>query len=245
MGGLGNQLFQMATCIGYAKSHGIDYCIPKHTLNDSVWKPYFFENIKYCDKELVGEVFREIGHLFIEIPHYEERNIILYGYFQTEKYFINDKKLLRQLFGFDTLQTKYDRCAIHIRRSDYLKYPTKHPVITNDYLREAQNVMLSNAVFDFIVFSDDIEWAENEMMRFDAANYTFIENGDAIKDLKLYSSCQHHIISNSTYSWWGAWLSFNHNSITITPHEDNWFGLGNKHLDVSDLIPKNWLKIKY
>lgn len=252
MGGLGNQLFQMSACIGYGKENGIDYCIPKHTLNDEVWKPYHFEKLNYCtgipQRDII--VYKEESHSFTPIPsNFNQKNIILQGYFQSYLYFKDYRKEILELFGFDNLKIKKGICSVHIRRGDYLKYPTKHPEVSlHNYIAKAIGNMIEyNKILNFMVFSDDIEWCKRNIKseKLYPIIIDFVEQGEALSDLKKMSEYEHNIIANSTYSWWGAWLNNNPDKIVICPDESNWFGIDNKHLDVSDLLPKEWYRIKY
>lgn len=102
-------------------------------------------------------------------------------------------------------------------------------------------------ILDFLVFSDDIEWCKRNIPseKVNPINIRFKEQGEALLDLKEMAECEHNIIANSTYSWWGAWLNNNPNKVVVTPDEENWFGVDNKHLDVSTLLPKEWIRVKY
>lgn len=244
-GQLGNQLFQYAAVLSTSLKYDIPYCIPKHTLNDKVWKPYSFENINYCDIELIGsKIWKEPSHAYHEIPK-PEGNLIFDGYMQSYEYFQDYLPEIRKSFGFDDLPTNYDTVSIHVRRSDYLKYPTKHPVVTLEYLKKAVNLIEGDCYFE--IFSDDLEWCKQNLNKefFDDREFDYVPVGDAILDMKYMAMAEHNIIANSTYSWWAAYLNNNPDKIVVTPDESNWFGRDNKHLDVSDLLPKEWVRIKY
>lgn len=233
-GRLGNQLFQKAAAIGYAIKHGHDY----------ITCPWHTNNTLRTGNPLT---LKEGGHNFQELPYehkWAQRAIVLDGYWQSARYFNHCREEVLNAFAFHW-ELKKGWCSIHIRRGDYLKYPDKHPVVTMDYLRAAMaNMSLHFGIDRFMVFSDDLIWC---IEQFSGLPYEFLYSTDhtEVEDLELMSSCQHHIISNSTFSWWGAWLNQNPDKVVISPSKDNWFGPGNKHLDTSDLIPESWIQIKY
>ena len=130
-----------------------------------------------------------------------------------------------------------------MRRGDYVsnkKTNSMHGVCSLDYYRNAIKTILKrveNPVF--FVFSDDIAWVKNNLV-IDAPN-VFIDHNSCMEsynDMRLMSLCQHHIIANSSFSWWGAWLGTNSNKIVIAPKQ--WFA-HTKSTD--DLIPVAWLKL--
>ena len=90
---------------------------------------------------------------------------------------------------------------------------------------------------NFLIFSDDIVWCKNNFV---GDKFIFIEGEEDYIDLWLMSLCNHNIIANSSFSWWGAWLNKNNNKTVIAPK--NWFG-PNKKLDPTDLYCKDWLVI--
>ena len=90
---------------------------------------------------------------------------------------------------------------------------------------------------NFIIFSDDIKWCKNNFI---GDKFTFIEGEKDYIDLWLMSLCNHNIIANSSFSWWGAWLNQNPNKKVIAPI--NWFG-PEKKLNPKDIYCKNWIKI--
>lgn len=240
-GRLGNNLFQKAAAIGYAMKHGIEYNIcPWYTKNTiNYGHPYYI---------------KEAGHQYQELYFHEElrySRIMLDGYWQSVHYFAHCREEVLKAFGYPW-ELKEGSCSIHVRRGDYLKYPDKHPVVSMEYIKEAIYTVNCNnemacpkaAPLKFMVFSDDIPWCIDH---FSSLPYHFHYSIDQTpeEDLIDGSCCEHNIISNSSFSWWQAWLNQNPNKVVISPSKNNWFGPGNVHLDTSDLIPESWIQIKY
>ena len=90
---------------------------------------------------------------------------------------------------------------------------------------------------NIVVFSDDIPWCKENLI-FD--NIIFIEGNKDYEDLWLMSLCEHNIIANSSFSWWGAWLNENKNKKVVSPL--NWFGQ-QSNTNQSDIVPESWIKI--
>lgn len=248
-GRLGNNLFQYAATIVASLKYNTTYCIPKHTLNDKIWKPYYFEGVNYCDNTegiYTVRIWKEYSHAYNEIPKPDHRLFILDGYFQSYLYSQDYLPELRKLFGFET-DMIIRAASLHIRRGDYLTLAEHHPVVTMDYISQALSIVRNNGTKQIMCFSDDIDWVMENVNEniFPDLEFTYIHPTDEVEDLKTMAKCEHNIIANSSYSWWGAYLNNNPDKIVITPDESNWFGVKNRHLDVKDLLPKKWLKIKY
>lgn len=234
-GRLGNNLFQKAAAIGYATKHGYNYYLSTN--------PHF-------NKRPIS--LRENGHQYQELPKLYGDSILLDGYWQSEKYFAHCREEALKAFGFNWMPVFPDTCAIHVRRGDYLLYPDKHPVVTVEYLTQAiGEIIRVTDVRHFMFFSDDIAWCK-KLVAHDLHpsivfgwKFDFSEGRTETEDLELMSSCQHQIISNSTFSWWGAWLNQNPDKVVISPSKHNWFGPGNAHLCTDDIIPDSWIQIKY
>jgi hypothetical protein len=177
----------------------------------------------------------------------------LSGYFQTEKYFkdLRDQILLQ--FSFKSLykdsaeayiQTiRKDNkdaiiASIHVRRGDYVMYPDYHPPCSFSYYNNAiEKLLEENSNVIFLVFSDDVEWCKSE---FKDSIYIVSELGNHYTEMCAMSLCDHNIIANSSFSWWGAWLNESANKKVIAPSV--WFGPAmNKNTD--DVYCKNWIKI--
>lgn len=249
-GRLGNFLFQTAAAIGYANKHGLEFSAPSQT-NDEYWNPLYLQHLVNPNyvQGIEDILINENGHHYQELPFEEEwrdKQIVLNGYFQSEKYFEHCKDLVLKLFNYPHI-TELLTCSIHVRRGDYLKYPTKHPPVTKEYITKAMELVLEkdNSVAEFAFFSDDLDWCRSEFGSEYMGCLVSYRSNDIETDLVKMSMCEHNIISNSTFSWWGAWLNQNPDKIVVCPHEDNWFGIDNKHLDVKDLYPKDWHRVKY
>jgi hypothetical protein len=163
-------------------------------------------------------------------------NIDLQGYFQTEKYFKHIEDEIREDFKFkdDLLELcksfiTEDTISLHIRRGDYVTNPN-HPVQPLSFYEEALGKLPKRPV---IIFSDEPEWcAEQEL--FSGDEFMISEGNTADFDLCLMSMCSYHIIANSSFSWWGAWLA-EHNQV-IGPKL--WFGPDGE--DPTDIYQKEW-----
>ncbi|MFZ6027456.1 MAG: alpha-1,2-fucosyltransferase [Chloroflexota bacterium] len=198
--------------------------------------------------------FRENGSfdpLFLKAP----ANVYLHGYFQSERYFAANTALLRKEFSFRNEPTETNRkiarqikatqaVSIHIRRGDYVSDTHTHQVhgvCSLEYYEESVKRVTSKVMAPhFYVFSDDPVWVRENLHI--EQPVTFISNNSpdqAHEDLHLMSLCQHHIIANSSFSWWGAWLNPNPDKIVMAPQR--WYNDPNK--DTRYLLPETWVKV--
>lgn len=235
----GNQMFMISAVIGYSIKHKMNYFIPQQTIAPHVWKTHFPQ---FPTGKTIGNFFhyKETEHYYQEIP--AKQNIIIEGYFQSEKYFDHCRQEIIEAF-----QIPYKKLegfvSIHVRRADYLKYPDKHPVVTYEYISEAVKLFIEKGYSSFVVCSDDIQWCRSNLKPLElfGATFSYSHNKEPIADLALMSCCEHNIISNSSFSWWSAWLNQNPDKKVIAPKI--WFGNGNSHLNTKDLLPESWIKI--
>jgi hypothetical protein len=252
MGGLGNYMFQLAATYAYGMEHNKEVVFNalessgphKHlsAYSDNVFKGIDLHHTRQGNYTQLNEVHFNYN----ELPKIDN-NVLLYGYFQSEKYFSNIKDEIREMFT--NYQVKMDNklnyifkndvtCSVHVRRGDYLKHPNHHPTQNMSYYIEAMDKMSKNTTF--IVFSDDIDWCKENFASYNR-NYIFMENNKDYEDLYYMSKCNNNIICNSTFSWWGAWLNNSANKIVVAPKK--WFGSALSTHNTDDLYCENWVKI--
>lgn len=179
----------------------------------------------------------------------------LEGYWQSERYFADAAKAVRKEFVFanepvgrnaELAREIAARTAVsvHVRRGDYASDPATHAahgLCPIDYYRCAI-AWIAARVRDplFVLFSDDPEWTRAHL---DAGPGTLVidHNGprDGAEDLRLMSLCRHHVIANSSFSWWGAWLAPDPHKIVVAP--ERWFP--DRTRDTRDLLPGGWVKL--
>lgn len=251
-GRLGNQMFQFASLKGIARNRGFQYCIPP-TKNQNEWtdhqlfNPFKLSNttqlnIQYIDLDRPTVFEKEFSfneNLFNSCPDW----VSLQGYFQTEKYFKHIKDEIKGDFEFkdeildpckEMMSNVDNPIALHIRRTDYVNNQN-HTVLKMTYYERALKEFDSNSTV--LVFSDDPQWCNEQEMFLDD-RFLIAEGNSNYVDLCLMTLCTGHIIANSSFSWWGAWLS--EGKKVIAP--SGWFeGSENKHLDTKDLIPNDWI----
>jgi hypothetical protein len=263
IGRMANQMFQICCCISYALKHGLEYHIPAHTLNDNVWKPIFthLENPKWNEDEHQGAI-SESKHSFDEIPSpqvlkdiYQDiypfkvpyLNIVIEGYRQSIKYFEDYLPEIRKAFGFDYTVKKEGWVALHKRLGDYKNYPTKHPIITDEYISKALSILKEKGYSKCIVFSDEINECQQTINSGIYPDWFFGYSiyKTELQDFQSMLECESFIISNSTFSLMAAILSESKDKICISPSSENWFGVDNGHLDTSTIIPDSFIQIKY
>lgn len=267
-GRLGNQMFQFAGTYGIAKKLGYNVSFPIENI-DEIKIEHFLDGVnrecifdipkvfKLNNKILKPkeEILSQVQYTIPE-PHFhyseEYLNIPdgcdLQGYFQSEKYFKHVEEEIRELFIFkDEIKETANKLfptfenetvSIHLRRGDYINQQQFHPVCPPEYYVNAlQN--FTNKNYHFIIFSDDIEYCK-ELFE-DQENIHYINNKDPYIDMCLMSMCDHNIIANSSFSWWGAYLNKNENKQVIAPKQ--WFGPFYQNTKTDDLYCNNWIKI--
>lgn len=226
---------------------------------------YFKVNIQQCSVlqriksclpfSAPGMVFRETAFVFDERLLSLKPPVYLDGYWQTERYFIHNSEALRRDFtshqqldgknGKMLSQIKATNAvSLHIRRGDYIsdsKTNNFHGVCSLEYYHAAVHIIAERVENPHIfIFSDDHEWAMNNLDFKYPSTLVDINSGDqGILDMVLMCQCEHHIIANSSFSWWGAWLNPSPEKIVIAPK--SWFR--NAPHDTSDLLPKAWITL--
>jgi hypothetical protein len=181
-------------------------------------------------------------------------NVCLDGFWQSEQYFCDIRDTLKREFTLrhglsDADQALADTIvsstavSLHVRRGDYLTNPhaaRHHGSCDLDYYRQAVDFIRKNcATPHLFVFSDDPDWT-GANLRFDLPT-TYVSGGDqsAGRDLMLMRLCRHHIIANSSFSWWGAWLADDPAKVVLAPAR--WFADPSR--DDSAIIPDTWLRL--
>jgi len=252
-GGLGNQMFQIATTCAYAKRFNFtprfdfNRCVTSHQgFSSQKYINNLFKNLTYLDISKINfnNYFKEPKHSFTPIPKHNN-NLFLDGYFQSEKYFKDFKTDIKNIFKLDekyygkinkfitTLPNQNNLTALHVRRGDYLKFPGIHDMCTLEYYNQAMDIIGDG---NFIVVSDDMNWSRNNIK---GENIHYSPFTDELDDLLLISSCKNKIIANSSFSWWGGYISAGTSKV-IAPKK--WFGVSGPK-EQSDIIPSNWIKI--
>lgn len=256
-GRLGNQMFQYASLKGIAANRGFDFCIPPENVfgvsdpnvKNSTTNIHNTFNISWVKTELPNnKIVNESGFDFDEdLFNICEDNIDLLGYFQSEKYFKHIESEIRKDFSFSNLLVKdcnefiesidsnKEVISLHIRRGDYLNLQSYHPTPPIEYYQEALKRFPDIPV---LIFSDDANWCLNQKA-FDSDRFLISESNAADFDMCLMAMCKYHIIANSSFSWWSAWLSGSDN--VIAPK--NWFGPSLTHFNTKDLYLDTWEKI--
>ncbi|BAC09868.1 alpha-1,2-fucosyltransferase [Thermosynechococcus vestitus] len=180
-------------------------------------------------------------------------NVYLEGYWQSERYFSNIADIIRQQFRFvepldphnaalmDEMQSGVS-VSLHIRRGDYFNNPQMrrvHGVDLSEYYPAAVATMIEKTNAErFYVFSDDPQWVLEHLKL--PVSYTVVDHNRgaaSYRDMQLMSACRHHIIANSTFSWWGAWLNPRPDKVVIAPR--HWFNVD--VFDTRDLYCPEWI----
>ncbi|SRR6266481_5988157 len=206
--------------------------------------------ISFCRKRFVVE------------PHFHywsgindlKTNFYLSGYWQSEKYFADATVQIRADFTFkQPLKNQNAKLAkeinqvnavsLHVRRGDYANNPkttATHGLCSLEYYQAAiRHVARRVEHPHFFIFSDDITWAKNNLKIDFPHQYVDHNHGaESYNDMRLMSMCKHHIIANSSFSWWGAWLNASIEKIVIAP--EKWFA---NQTDVRDLLPQDWMRL--
>jgi len=247
----GNQLFQYATLYSIAKTRGYEFGVPYSNTGNIEFTNFFlpncFNNLSAKDSSDVVPLHTAMERDFtynagiFGIPD----NTDVCGYFQSEKYFVDYRNQLLNEFTFNNnvynkaldirSLSKFPAISIHLRLGDYVTAQDCHPICSLEYYTEALKLLPDDILI--YVFSNDIPQAI-EFFKPMNRKIVFVEDTDKYIDMCLMTMCDYHIIANSSFSWWGAWLS--NSKKVIAPAR--WFGSA-PHMpkNWSDIYCKNWI----
>jgi hypothetical protein len=255
-GRLGNQLFQVAATIGTARRNHCDFIFPHWW-----YSPFFLHPLPQSDNIPVEATYEERDLAYTPIDLEVSTN--LWGYFQSEKYFKHCENELRHYLTpndrlmamvYPCLEKLFHHldqsktCSVCIRRGDYVGNIFYAQLYDTSYYQNAFRRFDTDT--EFVVFSDEIDWCRNYFreQRYRKYSFTFAEPPQDLAGMFVMASCTNHIIANSTYPWWGAWLNPSQTKRVIAPdarysgpalnHEKS-YREGGFH-DTKDLIPETW-----
>ena len=247
-GGLGNMMFQIASAMGVAsKNYEVAYdfnhvgILHKYPQD---YKDNLFRKVKRQKNYLANfeNVSIEPDDFRYQKIYLPKNNVKLGGYFQSPKYFNHIKNEIIELFSptskdLEYINTKYKTgegiVSLHVRRGDYTKLSDYHYNLKIDYYLNAIDYFKDK---EFLIFSDDIEWCKKQFV---GDKFKFVKGEEDYIDLHIMSMCEHNVIANSTFSWWGAYLNQNSEKIVIYP--DKWFGPKNSNFKTIDIFPDEWV----
>ena len=176
------------------------------------------------------------------------------GFYQSERFFKDVDGEVRQAFAFDLNKANAESqtlarqikenphaVSLHVRRGDYMEpkfYKRYGTVCSQAYFQRAVEMMLAQVPqAHFYIFSDDVEWVQQNLRLPRATVVSCNRGADSWQDMMLMSLCRHNIICNSTFSWWGAWLNANPEKRVIAP--SRWLA----DVDMPYIIPETWIKV--
>lgn len=202
----------------------------------------------------VQAVFWETGFAFDRALGQQPAGTLLSGFWQSEQYIRAHDQIRQDLQLTATLGssaqamaeliTSCSSVALHVRRGDYLKDEktmARYGLCSMEYYNQALSYVLAKIEgAKVFVFSDDPQWVKSNLKVPQDTCFVSSPSISAEEDLMLMSQCQHQIIANSTFSWWGAWLNQNCDKIVVAPCP--WFD--DATISAQDLIPASWHQIK-
>lgn len=265
-GGLGNQMFQYAAGRALAIKNDNKLRLVRDERSGDISRPFSLLNFNIKAEVAMSEAVPSWMKLASRIRQkftgdfkvafdprvLEERgSAYLDGYYQSERYFESAAATIREDFTLkeplpekarelaETMASDQNSISLHVRRGDYITHPDFGGIVTPEYYERAVASIRANVTdAHFYVFSDDIDWCRQELS---LGKATFVSDPE-LKDheeLVLMSRCQHHVIANSSFSWWGAWLGRNPNKIVIAPKR--WSNLHESWY--RDIIPSSWTRL--
>ncbi|MEK7202850.1 MAG: alpha-1,2-fucosyltransferase [Patescibacteria group bacterium] len=258
-GGLGNQMFQYA-CGRNLELSGKKIIFDTSFFNGDKAKKDTARNFKLNNFDIKTKAkFSNKKYLIINIINKIKRKLGFKQefFYQSEKYFKNIKNIIHKEFTLknslakeslmwqEKISMTENSVSLHIRRGDYVqKKETNafHGTCDIQYYKKAIEKIteiLKNKNIEIFVFSDDIDWAKENLLLSYPTHFVSDPQIPDYEEIFLISLCRHNIIANSTFSWWGAWLNKNSNKIIMAPKQ--WTVA--KTSDELDILPINWIKI--
>ncbi len=240
-GNLGNQMFQIASVIGLAKKHGHDYFFPQWN-----YAEVFNGTFPVGQRDSSFKLLKETRFDYHQWP-IGDGNYDISGWLQTEKYF--DVDFTKKLFSFnDALVSQTLDKARHlfgkptvlisVRRGDFIRNPGAYQLSYKYYFLAIQEHFADSQTYNLLFTSDDIGYCKRHFSFL--PNARFIEGFTPIEQLIIARNCDHFIISNSTFSWWAAWLGEKAGSKIIRPLK-SMRGKAALKFNDKDYFPGRWI----
>ena len=234
--------FQINAALGTNET--LPPCHRSSPLKYMTWK-YFSQSPR-----LVEENGLSFNENVLNLPE----GVYLKGYWQSERYFLDSQEAVRRELSFSKPDIDKNQAiaseivakttiAVHVRRGDYVSKPknlAKHGICSKQYYEQAVRIIAESlpTTPTIVLFSDDIPWAvENLNFGLKTIPIGHNDRHSAHEDMRLMTLCNHYVISNSTFSWWGAWLNPSREKVVIAPKQ--WFAAQDVYN--RDILPKNWL----
>ena len=272
MGGLGNQLFQIFNLISYCLKYKIPFYF-QNKKQERIDRPFYWDNFFKSLKPFVRDnnenmpIYKEQDFHYNELLSFNQINkqFAFVGYFQSYKYFNENYeqiiKFIRLREQQESIKKKYieydfeNIISLHFRIGDYKNLQQHHPLTKVEYYVKAIKYIIkvterNNWKILYFYEEQDYEQVNENIkgikLETELENINFIPINTKIVDYEqilLMSLCQHNIIANSSFSWWGAYFNKNSSKIICHPDPNNWFGpsQGNKKMD--DLLPNTWINV--
>lgn len=252
----------------YNKSEPRSYSLDHFSITEKIASQREIESLKQKHFTSLNKIKRR---LFSSKPYFVHQqgfefnpdylktqpDVYLDGYWQSEKFFINSSEQIRKDFQVKTPPNAANRdllaqfesrnaVSLHIRRGDFQTNPVFnkiHGTCSLDYYQQATRLIAEKVQHPiFYVFSDDLKWAKLNLKVSYEMNFVDInDDKSAFEDLRLISNCKHHILANSSFSWWGAWLNENSDKTIIAPK--TWFADAELNRHAASIVPDRWIRI--
>lgn len=244
LGRLGNNMFMIANVLSKSIKYNRQLIIPQNQIFDlHHYKDNIYRNFEFYEGNIPTIKEIDTPYHYVEVEPYIDEPTLFNGYYQSEKNFKEHASLIKNLFSpteeftqqmyleFPELLTHNITC-INVRRGDYLLNSGTHPVITTEFINEAVKYIPNTDCY--FILSDDLEWCKANIS---LPNSKYIEYS-TWKALWLMSLCKNFIISNSSFSWWAAYLSNHSDKIVVAPK--TWCGPGGPQ-DSQDVFCDDWI----
>lgn len=232
--------------MGISPISGTDIVSKTQRAVQRIWQA----RLPYSKKKVIVEPRFTFVAEILEAPS----DCLLIGVWQSESYFADCKDVVRQELRLKTpLSPEAQEIAqkihgsrsisIHVRRGDYVENAStnqKHGTSSPEYYAAAISYMTERfSNLSFFVFSDDIEWVKANLRIPNNPLFVSSRGLEDFEEMSLMSLCDHHIIANSSFSWWGAWLGKNPDKTVIAPKQ--WFSAESEN--DTDIVPSEWQRL--
>jgi hypothetical protein len=269
MGGLGNQLFQIFATMAYALENKMAFRFPySEVLTTGKHRPTYWDTIFKSIRAFAGELppvprLPERGFSYTKIPSTAGQSVSLYGYYQSPQYFEAQLPMILRLLRIEeqraTVRAEFaellgisgETASIHFRLGDYKANPAFHPIMPVEYYKKALARLPKDKPYRVLYFceAEDNAVVNTAITELGAAYPTmsFVKVPDEICDWKqmfLMSLCNHNIIANSSFSWWGAYFGMSSATNRTVCYPGRWFGPSGPQ-DVEDLFPSSWCRVPF